>query len=172
MGRGTARASGLRPRAPVHDRRMKRKLRLRNLRNPRAKPKSRLTPTNHNRPDREVRIDKWLWCVRLYKSRTLAAGACEAGKVRVGGQAVKPSRALKEGDLIEATTGEITRTVKVLGFLEQRVGARKVPEFMEDVTPPAELQKKRQGAGPGGFRPKGTGRPTKRDRRILQSFFE
>jgi ribosome-associated heat shock protein Hsp15 len=90
----------------------------------------------------------------------------------VGGQTVKPSRALKEGDMIEATTGEIRRTVKVLGFLDQRVGARKVAEFMEDITPASEFQKTRPPAGPPGFRPKGTGRPTKRDRRILQSFFE
>jgi ribosome-associated heat shock protein Hsp15 len=111
--------------------------------------------------------------VRLYKSRTLATGACEAGKVRVGGQTVKASRVVKEGDIIEATTpGDTKRTVKVLGLLEQRVGAPKVAQVMEDLTPAAEFQKKREPMGPPGFRPKGTGRPTKRDRRILESFFE
>jgi ribosome-associated heat shock protein Hsp15 len=120
-----------------------------------------------------VRIDKWLWCVRLFKSRTLAASACEAGKVKISGQAVKPARAVKRGDIIEATTGEIKRTVKVLELLDQRVGAAKVPQFMEDLTSASEFQKRREpAAAASGFRPKGTGRPTKRDRRILQSFFE
>src|SRR6185503_9962719 len=122
--------------------------------------------------EKSVRIDKWLWCVRLYKSRTLATSACEAGKVRIAGQPAKPSRAVKRGDLIEAAIGEMTRTVKVLELLEQRVGAAKVPGFMEDLTPPAEFQKRRETSSPSGFRPKGAGRPTKRDRRILQSFFE
>lgn len=123
--------------------------------------------------DKAVRIDKWLWCARLYKSRTLAAAACEAGKVKIAGQPVKASRAVRRGDVIEAATaGQITRTVKVLELLEQRVGAAKVPGFMEDLTPPSEFQKKREPAPPSGFRPKGTGRPTKRDRRILRSFFE
>ena len=119
-----------------------------------------------------MRIDKWLWCVRLYKSRTLAAGACEAGQVKVGGQTAKASRAVREGDIIEAVSGEMTRTVKVVGLLGQRVGAKKVPEFMEDLTPPSEFQKKREPMAPPGYRPKGKGRPTKRDRRILESFFE
>jgi len=122
--------------------------------------------------EKSVRIDKWLWCVRLYKSRTLATSACEAGKVKIAGQAVKPSRAVKQGDLIEAAIGEMTRTVKVRELLEQRVGAAKVPAFMEDLTPASEFQKRRETASPSGFRPKGAGRPTKRDRRILQSFFE
>src|SRR5687767_1461035 len=122
--------------------------------------------------EKSVRIDKWLWCVRLYKSRTLATNACEAGKVKVSGQTVKPSRAVKRGEIIEAVTAEFTRTVKMLEPLEQRVGAGKVSQYMEDLTPPSEFQKKRAPAPPSGFRPKGTGRPTKRDRRILQSFFE
>lgn len=93
--------------------------------------------------------------------------------MRVGGQTVKPSRLVKEGDIIEATTtADIKRTVKVVGLLEQRIGAPKVPEFMEDLTPAAEFEKKREPTGPPGYRPKGTGRPTKRDRRILESFFE
>jgi len=118
-----------------------------------------------------VRIDKWLWCVRLYKSRTLAAGACESGKVKVGGQKVKASRAVKPGDVISAVSGNMSRTIKVVKLLEQRVGAAKVPEFMEDLTPASEFQKTRQPPG-GEYRPRGAGRPTKRDRRILQSFFE
>ena len=120
-----------------------------------------------------VRIDKWLWCVRLYKSRTLATEACETGKVRISGHSVKPARAVRVGDIITACAGNVTRTVKVVQLLEQRVGAPKVPEFMEDLTPPEEFNKARsEAAHVSGFRPKGTGRPTKRDRRILQGFFE
>lgn len=121
--------------------------------------------------EKAVRIDKWLWCVRLFKSRTLATAACEGGKVKIAGQAVKPARAVKPGDIIEAVAGDVNRTVKVLQLLDQRVGAAKVPEFMEDLTPASEFQKKRE-SHILGFRPKGAGRPTKRDRRILQSFFE
>jgi ribosome-associated heat shock protein Hsp15 len=117
-----------------------------------------------------VRVDKWLWCVRLYKSRTLAASACEAGKVRIGGQPVKPSRCVKSGDTITALAGGITRTVRVVQPLEQRVGAPRVPEFMEDLTSPEEFQKPREPVE-SGARPSGSGRPTKRDRRILQRFF-
>jgi ribosome-associated heat shock protein Hsp15 len=120
-----------------------------------------------------IRIDKWLWCVRLYKSRTLATTACETGKVRIAGQPVKPSRAVRIGDVITVAAGEMTRTVKVIAPLEQRVGAPKVAEFMEDLTPASEFEKRRWAAEPAqGARPKGSGRPTKRDRRILQSFFE
>jgi len=120
-----------------------------------------------------VRIDKWLWCVRLFKSRTLATTACEAGKVKIDGQPAKPSRNIKIGDVIVLPVGGVARTVKVRQLLQQRVGAPKVPEFMEDLTAPEEFQKAREeGARASGLRPKGSGRPTKRDRRILQSFFD
>lgn len=120
-----------------------------------------------------VRIDKWLWCVRLYKSRTLATSACEAGQVKIGGQTVKPARGVKVGDIVTAVAGDVTRTVRVVQLLDRRVGAAKVPEFMEDQTPPEEFQKRREErAAASGFRPKGMGRPTKRDRRILQNYFE
>jgi ribosome-associated heat shock protein Hsp15 len=120
-----------------------------------------------------VRIDKWLWRVRLFKSRTLATGACEAGKVKIAGVPAKPSRTIKIGDTITVAVGNVTRTVRVRHLLEQRVGAAKVPEFMEDLTPPEEFAKARtQAANGAGLRAKGTGRPTKRDRRILQRFFD
>ena len=120
-----------------------------------------------------VRIDKWLWCVRLFKSRTLATSACEAGKVKIAGLAVKPSRTIKITDIVIVIVGNVTRTVKVRQLLEQRVGAAKVPEFMEDLTPPEEFAKARaETANCERLRPKGTGRPTKRDRRILQRFFD
>ncbi|MEW6157979.1 MAG: RNA-binding S4 domain-containing protein, partial [Verrucomicrobiota bacterium] len=82
-----------------------------------------------------VRVDKWLWSVRLYKSRTLASAACLAGAVHINGAAVKPSRTVHVGDVISARIGEITRTVKVVALLESRVGAKLVPQFMQDLTP-------------------------------------
>lgn len=115
-----------------------------------------------------VRIDKWLWAVRLYKTRTLAATACRNGRVTVGGQIVKPSREVKINDLILAQTGDITRTVKVIALLEQRVGAPTVKDFAEDLTPASEYNKPREKVlEPLFYRPKGAGRPTKKDRRAL-----
>ena len=123
-------------------------------------------------PTATTRVDRWLWSVRLFKTRTLAARACTAGHVRVNGQAVKPSRALRPGDLVNALLGEITRTVKVLAILERRVGAKSVAQYLEDHTPRSEYEKAREKfSAPTGLRPKGAGRPTKRDRRVLTSFF-
>jgi ribosome-associated heat shock protein Hsp15 len=117
-------------------------------------------------------MDKWLWSVRLYKSRSLAASACSSGKVQVDGHPVKPSRCVKVGETIVAGTGEITRTVKVKGLLEKRVGAKLVGEFLEDLTPAAEYEKPRekQVSPPPFLRPKGSGRPTKKERRSLNPF--
>ena len=110
--------------------------------------------------------------MRLFKTRTLAARACDAGHVRVNGQTVKPSRALRPGDVVNALLGEITRTVKVLAVLERRVGAKAVAEYLEDLTPRCEYEKPREKRfAPTGLRDKGAGRPTKRDRRVLTSFF-
>ena len=118
-----------------------------------------------------VRIDKWLWAVRLYKSRTIAAEACSASQVKVGGQNVKPSRSVHVGEIITALTGEITRTVKVIGVIDKRVGAKLVPQFLEDLTPASEYEKPREkNLTPFAFRPKGAGRPTKRDRRKMEGF--
>jgi ribosome-associated heat shock protein Hsp15 len=115
-----------------------------------------------------VRIDKWLWAVRLYKTRTVAAEACRNGRVTIAGQPVKPSREVKINDLIVAQTGDITRTTKVLGLLERRVGAAVVKEYAEDLTPASEYQKQREPVlQPLFFRPKGAGRPTKKDRRAM-----
>ncbi|HKQ39377.1 MAG TPA: RNA-binding S4 domain-containing protein [Verrucomicrobiae bacterium] len=116
----------------------------------------------------DVRIDKWLWAVRIYKSRSLATAACSAGKVRIAGEALKPSRSVRVGDIITATTGELTRTVRVVAPLERRVGAKLVGDYMEDLTPPSEYQKPREpNFRPLLLRPKGTGRPTKKERRKI-----
>jgi ribosome-associated heat shock protein Hsp15 len=119
-----------------------------------------------------VRADRWLWAVRLYKTRSLACAACNAGHVRVNGHPCKPARPVRAGDVLSALTGEITRTVKVLAVLENRIGAKLVRRYLEDLTPPAEYEKSRgQMPAPTGQRPKGAGRPTKKDRRLLGSFF-
>ena len=115
-----------------------------------------------------VRIDKWLWAVRLYKTRSAAADACNAGKVHIGDLTVKPSRNVHLGEIITAVTGEIKRTVKVIGLNEKRVGAKLVSQFLEDLTPEEELNKPREkNLQPFVFRPKGSGRPTKKERREI-----
>ncbi len=121
-------------------------------------------------PD-SIRLDKWLWVVRIFKTRTQAAEACRRGGVQIGGQKMKPSHCVRRDEIISAKTGDIVRTVKVLVITERRVGASVVKEFMEDLTPPEEYQKLREPY----FRPlfqrkKGTGRPTKKERREFEQF--
>jgi len=120
-----------------------------------------------------VRFDKWLWAVRLYKTRTQAAEACRNGRVTVDGHPVKPSRDVRIGETVQAATGNITRAVKVLQELESRVGASRVKDYAEDLTPAEEYAKQRQpNFQPIFLRPKGAGRPTKRERRVLEAFSE
>lgn len=122
-------------------------------------------------PLQHLRIDKWLWAVRVYKTRTTAAEACRGGHVKIEGDAVKASREVRVGEIIEARAGLVNRTVKVLGLIEKRVGASAVKAFMEDLTPPEEYEKARAAATqPIFYRPKGTGRPTKKDRRDMERF--
>lgn len=119
-----------------------------------------------------VRLDKWLWAVRLYKSRTLAAEACQLGRVKIAGQPVKPSRHVHVGETLTAVTGDITQTVRVTGLLEKRVGAKLVSQYLEDLTPPEERARPAEkNFLPVPFRPKGSGRPTKKERRTLDKFF-
>ena len=116
-----------------------------------------------------VRIDKWLWAVRIYKTRSLAVQACKAGHVKVEGRNVKPSRFVHVGETIRARNGSAERKVKVLGILEQRIGAKEVARYVEVLTPPKDSHPKKQPAAlqPTIFHSKGMGRPTKRDRRKL-----
>lgn len=119
----------------------------------------------------ETRIDKWLWAVRLFKTRSLAANACRDGEVTIGGQRVKPARDVRAGDVISAKTGGVQRTVRALGFPPSRVGAKLVPEFMEDLTPASEYEKARVAAAAPQFSwSKGFGRPTKKSRRLWEQF--
>jgi ribosome-associated heat shock protein Hsp15 len=119
-----------------------------------------------------VRIDKWLWAIRLFKTRSLAMAACRGGHVKIAGHPVKPAREVHINDIIEARTGEIIRTVKVLALLEQRVGAQLVKDYAEDLTPESEYAKRKEPVlEPLFHRPKGAGRPTKKDRRALEKLF-
>jgi ribosome-associated heat shock protein Hsp15 len=120
----------------------------------------------------EVRIDKWLWAVRLYKTRALATQACRGGHVTIAGDSVKPSRSVRVGDVIAARTGELLKTVKVLGLIGNRVGPKLVDQYIEDLTPAAEylrVEQAREVARSVPHRPKGSGRPTKKERRQLEA---
>ena len=121
----------------------------------------------------EVRIDKWLWAVRVFKTRSLATDACKMNRVSINGQLTKPSRLVKEGDVISVRKPPIEYSFKVLRLLNNRVGAKLVPEYMENVTPKEqydilELQRLSRFVD----RAKGLGRPTKKDRRDMESFIE
>lgn len=118
-----------------------------------------------------MRIDKWLWAVRLFKTRSLATEACRSGEIRLEGRRLKPSQTIRPGQILTVQKGGLTRTVKVTRLLEQRVGAKQVADFLEDLTPEEEFQKHRDPhRQPAFFRQRGTGRPTKRERRQLDRF--
>ena len=121
----------------------------------------------------QARIDKWLWAVRIYKTRSIAAEACKKGHIVVRGKAVKPSFCVKEGDVVEVKKSPVTDSFKVLKCAENRVGAKLVPELMENVTS-AEQYELLEMSRISGFidRARGTGRPTKKDRREMDSFIE
>ncbi len=119
--------------------------------------------------EKSVRIDKWLWAVRLFKTRSQATDACRAGKVKINDDTVKPSRELKTDQVISIHLGPITKTVKVIQLLEKRVGAKLVPDYMQDLTPAEEYHKLELiRENPLAKR---KGRPTKRDRREMDEWF-
>jgi len=116
----------------------------------------------------EVRIDKWLWAVRIYKTRSLATEACRNGRVKIGGQVVKASREVHLNDEIDIHLGVYHKTVKAIALLHNRVSAALVPNFLEDLTSEEEYSKlKIQQEMKPEFRPRGTGRPTKLHRRLI-----
>ncbi|ATC66077.1 RNA-binding protein [Nibricoccus aquaticus] len=118
------------------------------------------------------RIDKWLWCVRIFKTRGLATEACRAGEVEVGGQVAKAAREVRVSEVVGVRQGVMVRTLGVRGLPVARIGAKRVGEFCEDLTPPEEFAKLReQRVQQVLARDKGTGRPTKRDRRAMDEFF-
>ncbi|MBI1842382.1 MAG: RNA-binding S4 domain-containing protein [Verrucomicrobia bacterium] len=118
-----------------------------------------------------VRMDKWLWATRLYKTRSQAIAACENGRVLVLDRPVKPSRSVRIGDVITTVAPGLRRTVRVLKPIDRRVAAREVAANLEDLTPPEDYAKAREAAQYSGYtpRPRGAGRPNKKDRRALQA---
>jgi ribosome-associated heat shock protein Hsp15 len=119
------------------------------------------------------RIDRWLWAVRIFKTRSLAAEACKSGKVRLDDINAKPARSVSIGDEITVRKGMIRYKFKVLANLEKRVGAALVAEYLEDITPKDELDKlKIIKTLPANFRERGTGRPTKKDRREIDQMWD
>lgn len=124
-------------------------------------------------PKNEVRIDKWLWAVRLFKTRSIAIEACKKGRVSIKGVTIKPSRSIKVGDVIEVRRPPVTYSFEVLNLSENRMGAKLVPEFMKDVTSASQLEILEMSKMSGFVdRARGTGRPTKKDRRELDQFTE
>ena len=120
-----------------------------------------------------TRIDKWLWAVRIYKTRSRSTEACVGGKVKIDGSKVKASHIVRAGDSIQVRKGVIKYEYKVLNIGEKRMGAKMVPDFMEDLTPDEELEKlktakilstKKQDIGKG--------RPTKKERRIMEKYWD
>jgi ribosome-associated heat shock protein Hsp15 len=117
-----------------------------------------------------MRLDQWLWAVRVYKSRSLAVTAIRAGHVRVEGQTPKPAHTVKAGETVSIQSDPLLRTLRVLGTPESRVGASKVSLYAEELTPPSEFARAREINQQRLLqRPAGSGRPTKRDRRALDS---
>ncbi len=120
----------------------------------------------------DPRLDKWLWSVRVFKTRPLATAACRAGKVLIGELEAKPGRDVHVGEIATVRVGVITRTVKVLGLPRSRIAAKQLPEFMADLTPAAEYERAKQaGIEHMLARQRGMGRPTKKDRRDLADLF-
>ena len=119
----------------------------------------------------EVRIDKWLWAVRLFKTRSMAAEACKKGKILINNAAAKPSRTIKIGETIQIKRNPVTFSFKVLALSENRMNAKLVPDFMENVTTSEQLELWELSKLNASLnRARGTGRPTKKERRDLDSF--
>ena len=119
----------------------------------------------------EARIDKWLWASRIFKTRSRAADACKNGRVTIAGVNVKPSRMVKVGETVSVRKPPITYSFRILKTIEQRVGAKLLPEIYENVTAPEQYELLEM-TRISGFvdRARGTGRPTKKDRRSLDAF--
>ena len=112
----------------------------------------------------EARIDKWMWASRIFKTRTIAAEACKKGRVSINGSQVKPARTVKPGDVIEVRKPPITYSFKVLQAIEKRVGAKLIPEILENVTSPEQYELLEMSKISGFVdRARGTGRPRKTD---------
>ena len=119
----------------------------------------------------QARIDKWLWAARIFKTRSLAAEACKNGRVTIGNVNVKPSHMVKVGETVSVRKPPITYSFKILQTIEQRVGAKLIPEIYENVTTPDQYELLEMNRISGFIdRARGTGRPTKKERRALDAF--
>ena len=119
----------------------------------------------------EIRVDKYLWAMRIYKTRSIATDACKCGRIKMNGVEVKPSRTFHVGDVFTVRKGPITYTYRILQLWGNRIGAKLVPEYLQDITPKEQLELlelARYAAQSG--RDRGTGRPTKKDRREIETF--
>ena len=121
----------------------------------------------------EARIDKWLWAARIFKTRSIAVDACKNGRVTINGVNVKPSHIIKTGETISVKKPPITYSFKVLQAIEQRVGAKLIPQIYENVTDPKQYELLEMSRISGFVdRARGTGRPTKKDRRAMDAFVD
>lgn len=119
----------------------------------------------------EVRVDKWLWAVRIFKTRSIATDACKKGRVSIDNVSVKPSRNIRVGEVVQVKKPPITFSFKVLELADKRMGAKLVPQFMENITPPDQYELLELNKISGFVdRQRGTGRPTKKERRDLDQF--
>ena len=120
-----------------------------------------------------ARIDKWLWAARIFKTRSIAADACKNGRVTIKGVNVKPSHTVKAGETVNVKKPPVTYSFKILKTIEQRVGAKFIPEIYENVTDPKQYELLEMSRISGFMdRARGTGRPTKKDRRQMDAFVE
>ena len=118
-----------------------------------------------------ARIDKWLWAARIFKTRSIAVDACKNGRVTIGGVNVKPSHTVKVGEVVAVRKPPVTYSFKILKTIEQRVGAKLLPEIYENVTTPDQYELLEMNRISGFVnRARGMGRPTKKDRRALDEF--
>ena len=118
-----------------------------------------------------ARIDKWLWAARIFKTRSIAADACKNGRVTIGGVNVKPSHTVKAGETVSVRKPPVTYSFRILKPIEQRVGAKLLPEIYENVTPADQYELLEMNRISGFVdRQRGTGRPTKKDRRQMDAF--
>ena len=116
-----------------------------------------------------VRMDKWLWAARLFKTRSLAADTIKGGKVKIDGNPVKPSREVKEGDVIQVQIEQLHKVVQVKTVIKNRVSAKQVPEVYNDLTPKEEYERiEFMRAYKAEWRDRGAGRPTKKERRMIE----
>lgn len=121
----------------------------------------------------DVRIDKYLWAIRAFKTRSEATDACNGGKVKLNDAPVKPSRSVRPSDVISVRKGAVQFTYRVIGLLDKRVGAPLVPQYAENLTPQSELDKMRAPVETFFLkRDRGTGRPTKKDRRVMEALWD